>query len=128
MFKDIDIKAGFQKFGAAMFVPVLLFSFSGLIVGFTIIFKDQNLVGKIADPNGFFYKLMVIIEEGGWTIFRNMPLFFCLGIPIGLSRTAPERAILATLICYLSYNYFISAILNFGALHSVLISLRMQAV
>lgn len=113
MFKNIDIKTGFQKFGAAMFVPVLLFSFSGLIVGFTTIFKDQSLVGKIADPNGFFYKLMFIMEEGGWTIFRNMPLFFCLGIPIGLSKMAPERAVLATLICYLSYNYFIAAILNF---------------
>ena len=67
----------------------------------------------MANPDGTFYKLVFIIEEGAWTIFRNMPLFFCLGIPIGLSKMAPERAILATLICYLSYNYFIAAILKF---------------
>lgn len=42
-----------------------------------------------------------------------MPLFFCLGIPIGLSKIAPERCILATLICYLSFNYFIASILGF---------------
>ena len=113
MFANIDLRAAFQKFGAAMFVPVLLFPFSGLVVGLTIIFKDQTLVGGLANPDGVFYKLVFIIEEGAWTIFRNMPLFFCLGIPIGLSRTAPERAMLATLICYLSYNYFIAAILNF---------------
>ncbi|CRF34109.1 PTS system maltose-specific EIICB component [Brachyspira suanatina] len=113
MFANIDLRASFQKFGAAMFVPVLLFSFSGLIAGLTIIFKDQYIVGNLADPEGIFYKFVFIIEEGAWTIFRNMPLFFCLGIPIGLSKMAPERAILATLICYLSYNYFISAILNF---------------
>lgn len=113
MFANIDLRASFQKFGAAMFVPVLLFSFSGLVVGLTIIFKDQSIVGNLANPDGIFYKVIFIIEEGAWTIFRNMPLFFCLGIPIGLSKTAPERAMLATLICYLSYNYFIAAILNF---------------
>ena len=113
MFANIDLRASFQKFGAAMFVPVLLFSFSGLVVGLTIIFKDQSIVGNLANPDGIFYKLVFIIEEGAWTIFRNMPLFFCLGIPIGLSKMAPERAILATLICYLSYNYFIAAILKF---------------
>lgn len=113
MFGKINVKEGMQRFGAAMFVPVLLFSFSGLLVGVTIIFKDRNLVGSIADPNGLFYKLMVIIEEGGWTVFRNMPLLFCLGMPIGLSKSAPERAVMATVVSYLSFNYFIGAILNF---------------
>ena len=113
MISAINLKDSFQRFGAAMFVPVLLFSFSGLLVGVTIVLKDKNLVGNLADPNGVFYKLMFILQEGGWTIFRNMPLFFCLGIPIGLSKIAAERAMLATLICYLSYNYFIGAILNF---------------
>lgn len=110
---SVNIKETMQRFGAAMFVPVLLFSFSGLLVGLTIVFKDPNIVGSIANPDSFFYKFLVILEEGGWTIFRNMPLFFCLGIPIGLSKIAPERAVLATLICYLSFNYFIAAILGF---------------
>ncbi len=110
---SVNIKETMQRFGAAMFVPVLLFSFSGLLVGLTIVFKDPNIVGPIANPDSFFYKIIVILEEGGWTIFRNMPLFFCLGIPIGLSKIAPERAVLATLICYLSFNYFIGAILGF---------------
>ena len=110
---ELNLKEKFQRFGAAMFVPVLLFSFSGLIVGLTIIFKDRSFVGNLANPEGVFYRVVSIIEEGGWTIFRNMPLFFCLGIPIGLSKIAPERCILATLICYLSYNYFIASILGF---------------
>lgn len=110
---ELNLKEKFQRFGAAMFVPVLLFSFSGLIVGLTIIFKDRSFVGDLANPEGVFYRVVSIIEEGGWTIFRNMPIFFCLGIPIGLSKIAPERCMLATLICYLSYNYFIASILGF---------------
>ena len=62
MFANIDLRASFQKFGAAMFVPVLLFSFSGLVVGLTIIFKDQSIVGILANPDGTFYKLVFIIE------------------------------------------------------------------
>ena len=110
---QINLREKFQRFGAAMFVPVLLFSFSGIVVGLTIIFKDKTFVGNLANPEGLFYRVVSTIEEGGWTIFRNMPLFFCLGIPIGLSKIAPERCILATLICYLSYNYFINSILGF---------------
>ncbi|MGL4676813.1 MAG: alpha-glucoside-specific PTS transporter subunit IIBC [Brevinema sp.] len=107
------IKEMLARFGAAMFVPVLLFSFSGLLVGITIVLKTPEIVGSLADPDTIFYKILVILEEGGWSIFRNMPLFFCLGIPIGLAKMAPERAVLATLICYLSFNYFIASILGF---------------
>ena len=110
---ELNLKEKFQRFGAAMIVPVLLFSFSGLIVGLTIIFKDRSFVGDLANPEGVFYRVVSIIEEGGWTIFRNMPLFFCFGIPIGFSKMAPERCLLATFICYLSYNYFINSILGF---------------
>lgn len=110
---ELNLKEKFQRFGAAMIVPVLLFSFSGLIVGLTIIFKDRSFVGDLANPEGVFYRVVSIIEEGGWTIFRNMPLFFCFRIPIGFSKMAPERCLLATFICYLSYNYFINSILGF---------------
>ncbi len=109
----VRIKELMQQFGGAMFVPVLLFSFSGLLVGLTIVLKDPYLMGGFANPDSFHYKLLVILEEGGWTIFRTMPIFFCLGIPIGMSKIAPERAVLASMITYLSYNYFIAAILGF---------------
>ena len=62
---ELNLKEKFQRFGAAMFVPVLLFSFSGLIVGLTIIFKDRSFVGDLANPEGVFYRVVSIIEEGG---------------------------------------------------------------
>ena len=37
-----------QRFGGAMFTPVLLFSFSGIMVALCIIFKNPMLVGSIA--------------------------------------------------------------------------------
>ncbi|MGL5720926.1 MAG: alpha-glucoside-specific PTS transporter subunit IIBC [Brevinema sp.] len=114
MTQSFNAKEAMQRFGAAMFVPVLLFSFSGLLVGLTIVFKSPDIVGSgIANPDGWFYRILTVLEEGGWTVFRNMPLLFCLGMPVGLSKTAPERAVMATVVCFLSFNYFIGSILTF---------------
>ncbi|WP_293721202.1 alpha-glucoside-specific PTS transporter subunit IIBC [uncultured Cetobacterium sp.] len=103
----------FQRLGGALFAPVLLFPFAGLTVALTIILKNPDFVGSLADPNGTFYKLVYIIEEGGWTVFRQLPLIFAVGLPIGLAKKAHPRACLSVLVTYLTYNYFINAILTF---------------
>jgi alpha-glucoside PTS system EIICB component len=101
-----------QRFGAAMFVPVLLFPFAGIVVGLTILFKNPDIMGSIADPNGMWYKFWTVVEEGGWTVFRQMPLLFVIGIPIGLAKKAHARACMEAIVTYLTFNYFINAILT----------------
>lgn len=103
----------FQRLGGALFAPVLLFPFAGLTVALTIILKNPDFVGSLADPNSTFYKIVFIIEEGGWTVFRQLPLIFAVGLPIGLAKKAHPRACLSVLVTYLTYNYFINAILTF---------------
>lgn len=99
-----------QRFGGAMFTPVLLFPFAGIIVGLTILLQNPIFVGeKLSQPDNFFYQLVFILQEGAWTIFRNMPIIFCVGLPIGLAKTAPARACLAVLVSFLTWNYFVSA-------------------
>lgn len=102
-----------QRFGAAMFVPVLLFPFAGIIVGLSIVFTNQEIMGTIADPNGLWYKLWIIIQEGGWTIFRQLPLLFVIGMPVALAKKAQARACLESLVIYLIFNYYVSAMLGF---------------
>lgn len=108
-----------QRFGAAMFVPVLLFAFSGITVGISILFMNQDIMGSLANPNGLWYKFWFVIQEGAWTTFRQLPLLFVVGLPIALAKKAQARACLESLVIYLTFNYFISAILtlwgvNFG--------------
>lgn len=101
-----------QRFGGAMFTPVLLFPFAGILVGLTIVLKNADFTGELANPEGFFWKLMMLLETGGWTIFRNMPLLFAIGLPIGLAHKASSRACMAVLVSYMTYNYFIGAYLT----------------
>lgn len=101
-----------QRFGSAMFVPVLLFAFAGIIVGISTLFKNKTLMGPLADPDGFWYQCWYIIEQGGWTVFNQMPLLFAIGIPVALAKKAQARACLEALTVYLTFNYFVSAILT----------------
>ena len=100
-----------QRFGGAMFTPVMLFAFSGMVVGLTILFKSQDIFGSIATPGHIWYKVFQVIEEGAWTVFRQMPLIFAVGLPIGLAKKAHARACLEALVSYLTFNYFLNAIL-----------------
>lgn len=102
-----------QRLGGAMFTPVLLFPFVGIIVGLAIVLKNPIFMGELADKSSLFYQVMTVLEEGGWTIFRNMPLVFAIGLPIGLAKMAHARAVMVVLVSYLTYNYFIGAMAGF---------------
>lgn len=101
-----------QRFGGAMLMPSVLFAFAGLVVGLTSILKNPNLVGNIAEQGTLWYHFWVVVEEGGWTLFRQMPVVFALGIPIGLAKKANGRAALETFVIYMTFNYFINAFLT----------------
>ncbi len=103
----------FQRLGGALFAPVLLFAFSGILVAITIILKNPDFVGSLANPDGTFYKIVYVIEEGGWTVFRQLPILFAIGLPIGLATKAPARAVMTSFVSYITFNYFVSAILLF---------------
>ncbi len=101
-----------QRFGGAMFTPVLLFPFAGLVAGLSVVMTNPALVGSIAAPGTLWTQIWTVIMEGGWTVFRNMPLIFAVALPIGLARSAHARACLAVMIAYLTFNWFINAMLT----------------
>lgn len=101
-----------QRFGGAMFTPVLLFAFSGIMVGFSILFKNPQIMGSLANESGLWYQIWNIIEQGAWTVFNQLPLLFAIGLPIGLAKKQQARACMESLVIYLTFNYFLGAILS----------------
>ncbi|ELB08326.1 PTS system, alpha-glucoside-specific IIBC component [Enterococcus faecium EnGen0029] len=102
-----------QRFGGAMFTPVLLFSFSGIMVALCIIFKNPMLVGSIATEGTAWYSIWSVVESGAWTVFNQMELLFVIGLPIGLAKKASARAVMEAFVVYITCNYFISTMLGF---------------
>ncbi|MDR1571802.1 MAG: PTS transporter subunit EIIC, partial [Clostridiales Family XIII bacterium] len=110
-----------QRFGGAMFTPVLLFAFAGIMAGLSTMFMNPAVMGSIAEPSSMWHKIWSVVENGSWTVFRNMPLIFAVALPIGLAKKQNARACLEALVLYLTFNYFISQILtNWGPAFGVL--------
>lgn len=101
-----------QRFGGAMFTPVLLFAFAGIMAGLSTLFMNEQIFGSLADPNSLWYQIWYVISEGSWTVFRNMPLVFVIGLPVGLAKKQNARACLEAVVIYMTFNYFINAILT----------------
>lgn len=101
-----------QRFGAAMFVPVMLFSFAGIVVALGSLFNNPTLFGLIANPGTTWNSVWDTISAGGWTVFNQEGILFAVGLPIGLANKARGRAAMEAVIAYLTYNYFIGAMLT----------------
>ncbi|HIZ96771.1 MAG TPA: alpha-glucoside-specific PTS transporter subunit IIBC [Candidatus Ligilactobacillus excrementavium] len=109
-----------QKFGAAMFVPVLLFSFAGLVVALGSLFTNAMIFPHLAQEGTLWYGIWYIISEGGWTVLREVPLLFVIGLPIGLAKKSQGRAALESFVTYMTFNYFVGGFLSqFGSFFGV---------
>lgn len=114
------MKEKIQRFGGAMFTPVLLFSFSGIILALTIVFKNPVIMGSLAEESTMWFKIWDIIGEGMWTVFRQIELLFVIALPIGLVKKSAPRASMESFVIYMAFNYFMGAILNhFGSFFGV---------
>lgn len=104
-----------QKFGGAMFTPVLLFAFCGIVVGLGQLFQTPAIMGSIAEQGTLWQRCWYVLQEGGQVTVRQIPLIFVVALPIGLAEKAPARACMEALVLYLTFNYFLSAILGYWA-------------
>ena len=102
-----------QKFGAAMLAPVLLFAFSGMMVGITVLFTNELIFGSLAAEGTLWYQFWTIVNKGAWTVFNQMPLLFVVGLPIGLAKKEQARCCMEALVLYLTFNYFVNQILTY---------------
>lgn len=109
--KDI-IMQKVQRFGGAMFTPVLMFGVFGIIVAISILFKNPMIMGSIAEQGTGWYDFWYIIEQGAWTVFNQMPLLFAIALPIGLAKKNNARACMESFLIYIIFNYFLSAMLS----------------
>lgn len=102
-----------QRFGGAMYTPVLLFSFAGIMVGLSTLFMNESIFGAMASDGNTWYQFWYMIQEGAWMVFRQMPLLFVIGLPIGLAKKQNARCVLEAFVIYVTFNYFLASVLQF---------------
>ena len=115
---------GMQRFGGAMYTPVILFAFFGLAVAVAIICKNEGLFGSLAAKGTMWYDLWYVVEQGAWTVFNQMPILFAIAVPIGFAKKEQARCAMESFVIYMIFNYFIAGFLSlhgafFGVDYSV---------
>lgn len=103
----------FQRFGAAMLMPVMLMPFASLLIGISSILSNSDIVGSIANQSTVWYKFWQICYDGGNAIFNQLPLLFAITLPVGLVATGKAKVSMEAFMVYITYNYFISDFLRF---------------
>lgn len=101
-----------QRFGGAMFTPVLLFAFAGIVIGFGTLFTTEAIMGSLASNDSLWYQCWNVILQGGWTVFNQLPLIFVVGLPVGLAKKQQARCCMEALVLYLTFQYFLNTILS----------------
>ena len=103
-----------QRFGGAMFIPVLIMPAMGLLLGLGSTLTNQEIVGDIAKEGTLWYIFWKLIVDGSYVVFQNIPLLFVIGLPIGLAKEAKSRAALEAFVIYMFFNMFINSLLTNG--------------
>lgn len=101
-----------QRFGGALFTPTLLFAFSGIMVGFSIVFQNEAIMGSLAKPTHIWYQVWDVISAGAWMVFNQLPLLFAVALPIALAKKQQARACMEAVATYLTFNYFVGKMLT----------------
>ena len=101
-----------QKFGGAMFTPVLLFACAGIVIGIGTLFTTEAIMGSLAATTSLWYKCWNVVLQGGWTVFNQLPLLFVVGLPIGMAKKQNARC----LFCHKSTKsllFLLDCLINF---------------
>ena len=60
-----------QKFGGAMFTPVMLFAVSAVLIGFGILFTNEQILGSIAAEGTFWRGFWDMVLSGGCLLYTS---------------------------------------------------------
>ena len=77
------VMQGMQRFGGAMYTPVILFAFFGLTVALSIICKNEGFLGHLAAQGTVWHDFWYVVEQGAWTVFNQMQILFAIGSKSG---------------------------------------------
>lgn len=78
-----------------MYTPAILFAFSGIVVGLGTLFTTEAIFGEMATAGHLWFDCWNVLLQGGWTLFNQMPLLFCVALPISLANNEQaERSLL----------------------------------
>src|SRR5699024_1734976 len=120
---EVTVKEKIQRFGGAMFTPVMLFAVSALLIGFGTLFTTEVIMGDLAKEGSLWFGFWDMILSGACVVFNQLPLLFAIALHIGLAKKQNARACMVAFVIYLVFlNYVSTSLKHWGPTFGVDVS------
>lgn len=106
-----------QRVGRSFMLPIAMLPIAGLLLGLGSLFTDETTIttyglNSILGSGTVLHALFVIMNKVGSAIFTNLPLFFAVGIAIGMAKREKSVSALSAVMAYFVMHTSINAMLQ----------------
>lgn len=111
------MKQKMQMVGQAMLVPISIITIGSVFMGFGGAFTSTATVDALGlswliHEGSFMYNVFTIMKAMGDVVFRNLPIFFAIGISFGLARREKGWAAFSGAVGFLAMHFIISTMFS----------------
>ncbi|NLN97718.1 MAG: PTS transporter subunit EIIC [Eubacteriaceae bacterium] len=122
-----------QQIGKALFLPIAILPFAGILLGIGSSFTNQTTIAtyglsNIIYPGSLLYSILLLLNDAGGAVFVNLPLIFALAVALGMAKKEKGVAVISAGIFYLIMITVISTMLKLdGSIVDGVISEKVKA-
>ena len=111
------MKQQMQMIGQAMLVPISIITIGSMFMGFGSAFTNKETLdalnlGMLFKPDSLWFIAFSVMKATGDVVFRNLPLFFSIGVAFGLAKKEKAWAAFSGAVCFMSMHYILSTLLT----------------
>lgn len=115
--KSGQIFAAAQQIGKALFLPIAVLPFAGILLGVGSSFTNETTIAtygleQILHPGTILYGFMLMLANAGNIIFGNLALIFALAVALGMAKKEKGVAVMSSAIFYIVMLMTISSLLT----------------
>lgn len=101
-----QIFASAQQIGKALFLPIAVLPFAGILLGIGSSFTNETTIATyglsgILHPGSLLYGFMLLLSEAGNAVFGNLALIFALAVAMGMAKKEKGVAVMSAAVFYI---------------------------
>lgn len=111
------MKQQMQMIGQAMLVPISIITIGSMFMGFGSAFTNTETLAalhlsSLISKGSPGYIAFSVMKATGDVVFRNLPLFFSIGVAFGLAKKEKAWAAFSGAVCFMAMHYILNTLLD----------------
>ncbi|WP_072569807.1 PTS transporter subunit EIIC [Enterobacter sp. SA187] len=115
------MKQTMQMIGQAMLVPISIITVGSMFMGFGSAFTSSGTIEalhlqNIITKGSLLFTTFSVMKATGDVVFRNLPLFFAIGVAFGLAKKEKGWAAFSGAVCFMAMHFIIATLLELNGI------------